>query len=244
VRRFGFSLLILAVGAGHAFAWDSPAPDIVLYCSPAMEGVLRQVALRYTAASHVEVHVFVAPPDGLIGLLKHRARGDVLVADAPTVQALAAGQVVRPETVIALGRDPFVLIGKAGVALPPGASAAQLVAGHGTVLPDPTTAASFDGAAILHASLSGDAPQEIGVADTPTVVARVREDGRLLGLVHQTEAQEPGISQAARLDAPATPIDGALVSLGQSRNAAALLAFIAGPDGAAMLRSAGLEPLS
>ncbi len=235
MRRVCLTLLLLMTAG-----WTSPAPDVVLYCPPALADALRQVADRYMAASHVPVHIFVAPPDGLRGLIAHRARADVLVADAATVAALASQHLVRPETVIRLGQDPYVLIGKIG-AFPP-QPAPNLVSAHVTVVPDPTTAASFDGAAILRASLpAGASPREIGVSDTPTVIDMVRANGTLLGLVNRTEAHGSGIAEAASLPAPPTPISAALVTQGQSGNEAALLAFIAGPIGTTILRNAGLE---
>jgi ABC-type molybdate transport system substrate-binding protein len=234
--------LAMISASGPAFAWNSPAPDVVLYCPPALDAALHSVAGDFRALTGVEVHIFVAPPDGLIGLIRHRARDDVVVADAATIATLAAGRAVLPESVVGLGQDPFVLIARAGAAVPQGASVKQLVARYPTVLPDPTNAASFDGAAVLQQDMQGGSvAHAIGVSDTPTVIARVREDGSLLGLVHQTEAAGPGIAQAAVLQSAPTQISGALVTNGQSANAARLLAYIAGPAGEATLRKAGLE---
>jgi ABC-type molybdate transport system substrate-binding protein len=235
---------LLAGNGGAAFAWNSPAPDVVLYCSPALDDALHKVADDFRAATGVEVHIFVAPPDGLIGLIKHRARDDVVVADTATIASLAAAGAVRPESVVKLGQDPFVLIAKAGAAVPRNAGVKQLVTAYPTVLPDPTTAASFDGAAVLQQDMQGaPAPHVIGVSDTPSVIARVRGDGTVIGLVHRTEAVAPGIAEEAVLAAAPTPVSGALVTNGQSANAARLLAYIAGPDGEAVLRKAGLEAM-
>ncbi len=234
MQRLGIYVLVLMAGAGRVMAWNSPAPDVVLYTTPALEVPLRDVAGRYTAASHIEVHLFIAPPDGLIGLIKHRARADVVVADAPTLDALASGRLVRRESLAELGRDPFVLIAAAG------ASAGEAGA---TVLPDPTTAASFDGRAVLAAATPPMSPARvIGVSDTPEVAAMVRGDATLLGLVHATEAGAAGLRVAGAVAAPPTPMSGGLVVNGQSANAGALLAFIAGPEGARVLRAAGMEP--
>jgi ABC-type molybdate transport system substrate-binding protein len=229
-------------GAGPALAWNSPAPDIVLYCPPALNDAMRLEAAAFGAAKHVKVHIFVAPPDGLRGLIAHRARADVLVADASTVGALAATRLVRPDSMVELGQDPFVIVGGAGVIA--SGDARQLVASHPTILPDPTTAASFAGAEILHAALPDTKPQrEIGVADTPTVLATVKQDGNVIGLVNASEAHGPGIAASASLAVAPTHIQGALVANGQSANAAALLAFMAGPQGKAILHAAGLEAM-
>lgn len=236
---FGVALSIAT--AGSAMAWVSPAPDVVLYCSPAMQTVLQRVADKYTAATGVPVHLFIAPPDGLLGLLRHRARADVVVADAPTIATLAAGKVVQPESLVALGNDPFVLIGKTGSVEK--ASAMQLIASHKTVLPDATTAGSFDGVTVLHAALpDAAAPSTIGVADTPDVISIVGHDAAVIGLVHRTEVAGTRVHEVADLPIAPTPTSGALVTLGQSGNAAPLLAFIAGPEGTAILHQAGIVP--
>ena len=234
-------LAVLAANAGKARAWDSPAPDVVLYTTPALQAPLRDLAALYTAASHVEVHILVGSPDGQVGLIRHRARADVLVAEAPAIDALDAAHLIRPGTIVKLGTDGFVLISRADGALPAGATAAQLIASHRVALPDPTTAGSFDGAGVLHASVpdSRDA-RLVGVADTPGVLALVHGDAGLLGLVNRTETAGAGISEVAVLPGAGVAISGALLSNGQSRNAAALLAFIAGPQGRVILGRAGL----
>ncbi|MGL1553586.1 hypothetical protein ACSTHM_23415, partial [Vibrio parahaemolyticus] len=80
-------------------------------------------------------------PSGVSGLVRHRARADVVLADAATIDGLIASHLVRPETRVAFGADPFILARDAG-------SSAQLP--QATILiPDPTDAASFDGADTL-----------------------------------------------------------------------------------------------
>jgi ABC-type molybdate transport system substrate-binding protein len=243
VRRLYICVMLLVASGKAAFAWTSPAPDVVLYCTPALQAPLQHVADDFTSASGVPVHVFVAPPDGLIGLITHRARADVVVADAATIGALAAGGAVQAGSMAALGGDAFVLIARADAPLPQGAGVSQLLGNHAVVLPDPTTAASFDGASVLRQV--SDAPaQEIGVSDTPTVLAAVRDNGRVLGLVYHTEVPPGWARVASILPAAPTQMEGALVSMGQSGNAGRLLAYIAGPRGAAVLRQAGLDPVS
>jgi ABC-type molybdate transport system substrate-binding protein len=241
-RPFSFCLTLLLACASPAFAWVSPAPDVVLYCTPALDVALHDIAGSFRAETGVEVHIFVAPPDGVIGLIRHRARDDVVVADAATIAMLASTHAVRPDTVVALGKDPFVLVGRQGGAWIAGTGVGQLLATYPTVLPDPTTAASFDGPSVLHQDADAQAPvAEIGVSDTPTVIARVREDAKLIGLVYQTEATETGIAKAATLRAAPTVMSGALVTNGQSGNAERFLSYIAGAPGLAVLRKAGLE---
>jgi hypothetical protein len=142
--------------------------------------------------------------------------------------------------VVQLGQDPFVLAGRAGqeTAMP----LDQLLAHHHVAVPDPTTAASFDGAALLRAAAPAfDAGDIIGVADTPGVAAEIRADASTLGVLEATGAREPGLNVLARLPAPPEPIAAVLVTNGQSRNAAGLLAAIAGPEGSAVLHAYGME---
>jgi ABC-type molybdate transport system substrate-binding protein len=205
---------------------------------------MRQVAAGFTAARDIEVHIFVSPPDGIVGLVRHRARADVVVADAPTLQVLAAGGQVRSGSVVALGRDPYVLIAHAAIAAPPADAVQPFLAAHATAVSDPTTAAGFDGHAVLHEVAPDlDAARITGLPDTPDIIDAVRADPDLVGLVLQTEAvaQKLGLHQVARLGVPPEPIAGGLVTLGQSANAADLLAYVAGPEGQATLHQAGLE---
>jgi ABC-type molybdate transport system substrate-binding protein len=240
MRRLPVCLLWSALVISPAAAWVSPAPDVVLYCPAALEGALDQVAARYTSATHVPVHVFTGTAYRLQGLLKHRARADVVVADARAVQDWAAGGLVRADTVTPVGRNAYVLVARSDADWPH-AVAATLLTDHAAVLTDPTTAAEFDGAAILHAAVPQNTARSIGVADTTTVLERVRADGALLGVVQQTEAATPLIHTVAVLSAPPEPLAGAIVTQGQSGSAPALLSFITGPDGQAILRQAGLE---
>jgi ABC-type molybdate transport system substrate-binding protein len=175
-------------------------------------------------------------------LIKHRARADVVLADAATIAALARDTLIRPESVVSLGRDPYVLVVNSGTAAVMAQSAAGILATHEVVVPDPTTAASFDGAAVLQAAFpSGVALRLIGVAETGAVVAAVSRDRAVAGLVYRSEAGAPGISMVAALPLPAIAMSGALVINGQSAQAPALLAFINTPAGAAILRDGGLE---
>ena len=232
--------LVFAAGLLLTAAWTSPAPDVVLYSTPALAAPLRDLADSFTSRGHATVHIFVASPDGLAGLLAHRARADLVVADQATFARLAAAKLIRPETIVALGSDPFVLVASDRAVLPPGADAAQLTATRPTVLPDPTTAASFDGRAVLKTSVPAK-PATIGVADTPAVIAAIRNNPALLGLVNRSEARAPGIAIAAPLAAPPAAMQAALVAAGQSAQAASLLAFIAAPDGARVLHAGGLQ---
>ena len=243
--RLGLCFTLSIAGGQGAFAWNSPAPDVVLYGLPALSAPMEKAAADFTAASGIKVHIFLAPPDGLLGLIRHRARADVVVADAATIETLARAAEIRADSVTPLGQDPFVLIVKKSTVLPAGAGLAQLLSTYPVVRPDPTTAASFDGAAVLRADAQAGMPnREIGVSDTPTVVARVQTAPGVLGLVYQTESSERGVTAAAKLHVPPTRMSGALVSLGQSANAARLLAYIAGASGQTIFRAAGLEPTS
>jgi hypothetical protein len=246
MRQFStyLAILLACAPARNALAWTSPAPDVVLYCTAGLEAPLRRVADRFMATRNIPVHIFVSPPDGIIGLVKHRARADVVVADTPTVQSLAAGGQIRSESITSIGRDPYVLISAVTMGAPASGALQPFLASHVTAIPDATTASAFDGQAVLHAAVPGlDTSRTAGFADTPDIIDAVRHSQNLIGLVHQTEAvaQNPGTHLIARLDVPPEPVAGGLVTLGQSANAAALLAYIAGPEGEATLHQAGLE---
>ena len=240
MRLLLLSVLALFAAAPGARAWDSPAPDVVLYCLPTLKTQCAALAAAFRSASGVEVHLFLAPPAGLAGLFLHRARADVVVADTPTLQSLAAAHLVNTGTITALGTDAYVLAGQDAANK---ADLAALLAAHPVILTDPTTAASFDGHAILTAALGQiTPPKEIGAPDTPYVLADLHSDDSAIALVTNTDARGAKIPVLAKLDVPPMPISGAIVTLRQSVNSPHLLAFIAGPQGAAIRRAGGLEP--
>ena len=242
-RSGSLVMLIVVAGARSAFGWTSPAPDVVLYATPSMQKPLLIVAAQYTRSSGVKVHLLLAPPDGLYGLLKHRARDDVVVADEDTMRRLAQDGSIVKSSVIVLGQDAFVLAGGFSVKSA-GKEAAALLPAFDTVVPDATTAASFDGASVLHTALPDVAPRHvIGVADVGEVLQKVEDNPGLLGLVHNTDLAGTGLIAVASVPGPATTMSAALVTQGQSGNAAALLAFMTGPVGQAAMRTSGLEPV-
>ena len=242
-RTWGAAVFFVMAGGHSAYCWTSPAPDVVLYSTPSMRGPLRSLAAQFTRKSGVEVHLLLAPPSGLYGLLKHRARDDVVVADDDTIRHLADdGSVVR-SSVTPLGQDSFVLAGSSA-AKNGGGDAAAVLPAFDTVLPDATTAASFDGASVLHKALPDVAARHvIGVADVGEVLADVEKSPERLGLVYNTDLAGTDLVAVARLPGPATTMSAALVTLRQSGNAAPLLAFMTEPAGQAALRAGGLEPV-
>jgi ABC-type molybdate transport system substrate-binding protein len=231
--------MLAALAAGPAMAWDSPTPDVVLYCTRPLAGPCRALAQGYRAQTGIEVHVFLNASAGLAGLVRHRARADVVIADAATTDDLAGHGFADPASVVALGTDPFVLVAKA--ALPP-AAAPALLASHSVTLPDPTTAASFNGPDVLQAAAAGaPLPPTRGVSDSPDVVADVQAGDADIGLVTLADARLAGLPVVARLNVAPLAVKAALVTLRQSRNAAALIAYAQSGAGQERLRNTGLE---
>lgn len=232
------ALLTFMLAATPASAWDSPVPDVVLYCTRPLAGSCHALARAFRAETGTEVHVFLNSATGLAGLVRHRARADLVLADRATIDTLAQGKFVDPATIHAIGQDPFVLVAHDGA---PQGDPKTLLASHTLTLPDPTTAASFDAPAVLHAVL-GDAPAPnmLGVADSPNVTADVSETEGALGLTTATDAKAAHLP-ALTLAVPPLPIAAAIVTLRQSRNTASLLAFAQSPKGQDVLHRSGLE---
>ena len=236
-------MLIVVAGARSAFGWTSPAPDVVLYATPSMQKPLLVVAAQFSKSTGVKVHLLLASPDGLYGLLKHRARDDVVVADEHTMRHLAQDGSVVAASVVVLGKDAFVLAGGHAVK-GEGRDAAALLPAFDTVVPDATTAASFDGISVLRTALPDVAARHfVGVADVGEVLQKVEDNPGLLGLVHNTDLEGTNLIAVAAVPGPPATMSAALVTQGQSGNAAALLAFMTGPVGQAALRASGLEPV-
>jgi ABC-type molybdate transport system substrate-binding protein len=218
-------------------AWTSPAPDLVVYCTPTLADALTQAGRRYTAARHIPVRIFAAAPAGIEGLIAHMARADIAVADSPTLDVLAAAQLIAP-TRLDLGADPYVLAAPAAATPGP---LPHLLVSQTIVVTDPTSAASFDGQALL-AGLSPHPTHSIGAADTPEIVYAVEHTPNRLGLLPLTSVRATNLlTVAAALPFAPMPIQAAATTHGQSPSTAGFLAFLQSPAAQSVLREAGLE---
>lgn len=220
--------LLIMLSAAPAYAWVSPAPDVVVDCEPSLAPTLRRLA----AADHIPVHVFTGPDSRLFGLIRHRARADIVVAAATLLDRLASARLIAPSPRPVLGTDRYVLI--AGAATAP----------THAVVTDPTEAATFDGQALLHQIAIPLPAPPIGVPTTQAVLRAVGDTPGLVGLVQESDAHS---TDAVRIlpqavPVPAPEIEAALTTNGQSRNAADFLAFIASADSRPAWRAAGLRP--
>ncbi len=218
--------------------WTSPAPDLVIYCPPTLVHALTQTAALYRADRHVPVRIFAGPPAAIEGLIAHMARADIAIADTPTIDALAAAHLVFPAR-LDLGADPFVLAAPAQTApdaLP------HLLASQTIVVSDPTSAASFDGRALL-ARLTPTPPQTLGAADTPQIAYAVEHAPNRLGLLPLTSVRATTLlTVAATLPLPPAQIQAAATTHGQSPSTADFLAFLQTQAARSALHDAGLEP--
>ncbi len=219
-------------------AWTSPAPDLVVYCTPTLTDALSRTAALYRAYRHIPVRIFAGPPAAIEGLIAHRARADIAIADAPTLDALAAAQLISSPRLY-LGADPYVLAAPAQTApdtLP------HLLATHTVVVSDPTSAASFDGRALLTALPQAPA-HTLGAADTPEIVYATEHAADRLGLLPLTSVHAtPLLAVAATLNLPPARIEAAATTSGQSPSTADFLAFLQTQAARSALRAAGLEP--
>ena len=234
--------LMLPMAAGLAGGWVSPAPDVVLYTLPELRAVGAALGRRFAARRGIAVHGFAAPPLGLMGLIRHRARDDVVMADEATLQALVTSELVLADSVTTLGRDPYVLIGPTGMA---SLTVAEALAKYQVVVTDPTSAASFDGRGLL-AVVAGRAPvaAPVGVATLPELRAAVAKGGERVGLTRASAAfGARGVRVVAEIPADLVPpvaISGGLTRNGQSDEAKAFLRF-AGGEARGVWRAAGME---
>jgi ABC-type molybdate transport system substrate-binding protein len=239
-RRVVFGLLLAFGGSGPAWAWTSPAPDVVVYCLPSLAPVITRLGAQFRHEGGAEVHVFVGPDGRLFGLIAHRARADVVVGGDALMQTLRTHKLLKPPAPVMLGLDPYVVVAKPGLAA---GSAQALVAAHRTVVTDPTAAAGFDGVALLRRIDQGAAAQArpIGVENAQRVVATVAQGADLVGIARASDAAASAglVRVAAVVDAPPLRVEAALTENGQSGNSAAFLAFIAAARPA--WRAAGLE---
>jgi ABC-type molybdate transport system substrate-binding protein len=238
-RRVVFGLLVAFGGSGPAWAWTSPAPDVVVYCLPSLAPVIVRLGRQFRHEGGAEVHVFVGPDGRLFGLIAHRARADVVVGGDALMQRLQARKLLKPAAPVMLGLDPFVVVANPGLA---SGSAQALVSAHRVVVTDPTTAAGFDGVALLRRIDQGAAAASpIGVENAQRVVSTVAQGADLVGIARASDAAATNglVHVAAMVDAPPLRVEAALTANGQSANSAPFLAFIAAARPA--WHAAGLE---
>lgn len=247
----GVALAQIAM-AGVARADFISAPDVVVYCDPALVQSLGGVGADFRARAGVPVRVLSAPGTLLLELLARGTRNDVLVTLADLMEAAARRTLIRPETRAGAWRDPVVLAARdaaAGLA-PIGVQSLQALLGDGRLaVVDPVAADRMDGAAILDRLgwTSAVAGRVDGMASGQEVAFGVASGADRLGLLYRSDlAGHRTLSMVGTLPGDAAPPAEYAAAISHnvlSRNAAAFLAYLNGPEATGRLRGDGLEKI-
>jgi ABC-type molybdate transport system substrate-binding protein len=211
--------------------------DLAVTCDAAAAPAVTAAGLDYRARSGVRTHVFATAPGLILPQLERDIQNDIIVTQIATIDQAEKEGLVAQGRRAGPWRNRLVT---AAAKEPAGAEGSFAV-------PDPSPGSDIDGAAILRRL--GAAPAKIiGVIDTGAVAWTLTNGGARQGLLHQTE-----VVADARLRAivpvpddawPPILYSAVVTKLTRRGDPAAFIAFLAGPEGLAVLRSAGLEAAS
>lgn len=230
------------------------APDIVVFCDPALRAALRHLGVLFQARTSAPVRLICAPGGLLAAQLARNERDDIFISLLPVIRQLAASGLADPQPSVGLWRNRLVVARNvtAGGLQPatPGSATpcalSALLADRKLGAPDPGPNAIVDTLALirrlgLEQALAG---RISGQVDTGTVAWLLAHDQVGLGLVLSTDARGGGLSTAIAIpdDAyPAVRYAAAFSKHVLSRNAAAFMRFLATDQARASLVDCGLE---
>lgn len=231
-RRWLLAAAPVMALAATAAAADTT--DLAVSCDLAAVPAVAGAARAFRARSGIRVRIFPTPGGLLIPQLQRDIQNDIVVTRPALLDRAEQAGLVAPGGRTALWRNRLVV---AEPAQPTGAA-------NTFAVPDPTPAADFDGAEVLH-RMGSPPVQIVGVIDTEAVAWMLRHGGARQGLLHQTE-----VTADARLRTVAPVPDSAwppilytatVTRLASRPDPGAFTAFLGSADGMAAFRSAGLE---
>jgi molybdate transport system substrate-binding protein len=229
--------VLVAAVISPAASFGATTTDLAVTCDTAAAPAVIAAGVAYRARSGVRVRVFPTAPGLVLPQIEREIQNDIIITRIATIDQagqkglLAAGGRAGP------WRNRLVTAAAKQPAGPEGSFA----------VPDPSPASDIDGAAILQ-RLGVSPAKVVGVLDTGAVAWTLTNGGARQGLLHQTEvAADERLRAVAPVPDDAWPpiVYAAVVTtLARRGDPAAFIAFLAGPEGLAVLRSAGLEPAS
>lgn len=257
MRRRGLGRAALVAGAASmlpglaARADISPAPDIVVYCDPALRATIEHVGRLFTASNGARVNVFCAAPALMLAQIERVVQNDVLVTQATWMDEAMRRALIKPSTRIPLGANRLVLAVSGQATAPPltdRAAIRGLIGAGPLAIPDPTTGTTVDSAgALARLGFSDPLPfKTVGAIDTEGVAFLIRTGAVNVGLLYRTEAQAgSGLAPVALLpDKSLVPYVAAITVLTRRPNAEAFMDFLHTPGATSRLTSAGLEAVA
>ncbi len=234
-----------------ARAKTSPAPNVIVYCDPALRAAIEDAGRLFTASNGARVNVFCAAPTLMLAQIERVVQNDVLVTQADWMDEAVRRALIKPSTRMPLGANRLVLaVSGQATALPLTDRVAirRLIGAGPVAIPDPTTGTTVDSAGTLaRLGFSDPLPfKTVGAIDTEGVAFLIRTGAAKLGLLYRTEAQAgSGLAPVALLpDESPVPYAAAITVLTRRPNAEAFMDFLHTPDATSRLTSAGLEAVA
>jgi molybdenum ABC transporter molybdate-binding protein len=227
------------------------APDVVLFCDPALRAPMRRLGTLFRDRTDVPVRVFCAPGGLMAAQLARNERDDIFISLQPIVQKLANSGLVQAQPSVGIWRNRLV-IARSGAAdgagdapAAPGALAAPLTE-RKLGAPDPGPNAIVDVPALirrlgLEQRLAG---RIVGEVDTGGVAWLLARDRVGFGLVLSTDARDGSFPVAVAIPDDAYPpirYNAAFSKHVLSRNAAAFMRFLETDEARASLAASGLD---
>jgi molybdate transport system substrate-binding protein len=212
----------------------STTTDLAVTCDAAAAPAVIAAAAEYRARTGVRVRVFPTSPGLVLPQLEREIQNDIIVTRIATIDQAEKEGLVQPGGRTGPWRNRLVIAAAKRQAGPEGSF----------VVPDPSPASDFDGAAVLRQL--GAAPAVVlGVIDSGAVGWTLANGGARQGLLHQTEvvADRRLLAVAPVPDDAWPPIlyAATVTRLARRGDPAAFLTFLGSNEGQAVLLAAGLE---
>lgn len=223
------------------------APDVVVFCDPALREPMHRLGEMFRNRTGAPVRMICAAGAIMAAQLIRNERVDIFISLQPVVQQLAASGLLLPQAPVGLWRNRLVVARKGAGAPPAGPDAIVALLGRGKLgVIDPNLNAIVDTPALLRRlgleqALEGRLAGEV---DTAGVAWLLEHDQVGLGLILATEARSFGFSTAVAIPDAAYPAVRYQAGFSRhvlSRNAADFMAFLATGPARASLVDSGLE---
>jgi molybdate transport system substrate-binding protein len=232
----GLSAAALAGIANHAHAATT---DLAVSCDTTLAPALRALGAAYRARTNVRINVFATGPGLVLPQLQRQVQNDVVVTqDATLTQATQAG-VIAQGAQAGPWRNRLVI---AGLRRDLSLSADTPIAAS-----DPSPAADLDGAAVL-AAMGLRYSAMLGAIDCNGVAFLITSGAAQAGLLHMTDVRADDrlvvLREVPDTAHPPIAYRAAVTTLSWRPDPAALIAFLASPEGSAVLARNGLETLA
>lgn len=208
--------------------------DLAVSCDAAAAPAIRLAGQAFRAQAGVRVRVFPTAPGLLLPQLEREIQNDIIFTRLAVIEQAEKSGLVQPGGRVGPWRNRLVTAAVADPAGPEGSFA----------VPDASPGSDVDGLAVLR-TLGVSPGRVIGVLDTGAVAWMLTNNEARLGLLHQSDvAADARLHAVDRVPDTAWPpilYAATVTKLAYRGDPAAFVRFLGGPDGQAILRSAGLE---